>query len=68
VLPLGALLRDRAGRQGVLVVSGGRTAFRPVATATADAERVIVSKGLAAGERVVAQAAGVKAGVRVRTP
>ena len=68
VVPLGALLRDRAGRQGVLVVSGGRTAFRPVATATADAERVIVSKGLAAGERVVAQAAGVKAGVRVRTP
>jgi len=66
VVPLAALLRDRQGRQGVLVVEGGRTAFRPVETATADAKRVIVAKGLAAGERVVAPAAGVKAGVRVR--
>jgi RND family efflux transporter MFP subunit len=68
VVPLGALLRDRAGRRGVLVLSGGRTVFRPVETASADAKFVIVRKGLAAGERVVAPAAGVKAGVRVRTP
>ena len=68
VVPLRALVRDRAGRQGVLVVSGGRTVFRPVETSTADAKRVIVRKGLSAGERVVASAAGIKAGVRVRTP
>lgn len=68
VVPLGALVRDRAGRQGVLVVSGGRTVFRPVETSTADAKQVIVRKGLAAGERVVARAAGIKAGARVRAP
>ena len=50
------------------MVSGGRTVFRPVETSTADAKRVIVRKGLSAGERVVAPAAGVKAGARVRTP
>lgn len=68
VVPLGALVRNRAGRQGVLVVSGGRTVFRPVETSTADARQVIVRKGLAAGERVVAPAAGIEAGIRVRTP
>ena len=66
VVPLAALVRDREGRQGVLVVSGARTSFRPVDTASADAQQVIVSKGLASGERVVAPAAGVKAGMRVR--
>jgi multidrug efflux pump subunit AcrA (membrane-fusion protein) len=50
----------------VLVVSDARTSFRPVDTASADAQQVIVSKGLASGERVVAPAAGVKAGMRVR--
>jgi len=66
VVPLPALVRDREGRQGVLVVSDARTSFRPVDTASADAQQVIVSKGLASGERVVAPAAGVKAGMRVR--
>jgi RND family efflux transporter MFP subunit len=66
VVPLPALVRDREGRQGVLVVSDARTSFRPVDTAGADAQQVIVSKGLASGERVVAPAAGVKAGMRVR--
>jgi len=66
VVPLAALVRDREGRQGVLVVSDARTSFRPVDTASADAQQVIVSKGLASGERVVAPAASVKAGVRVR--
>jgi RND family efflux transporter MFP subunit len=66
VVPLPALVRDREGRQGVLVVSDARTSFRPVDTASADAQQVIVSKGLASGERVVAPAADIKAGMRVR--
>lgn len=66
VVPLSALVRDRAGRPGVLVVESGRARFRPVETAPGDATRAIVARGLAAGERVVAPAAGVKAGVRVR--
>lgn len=65
VVPASALTRDRQGRQGVLVVDGSRTAFRPVRTGASDGAQVIVAEGLAAGERVVAPAAGVKAGVRV---
>ncbi|MBI5716306.1 MAG: efflux RND transporter periplasmic adaptor subunit [Burkholderiales bacterium] len=67
VVPLAALTRDRQGRQGVLVVAGSRTEFRPVQTGASDGERVLVAKGLASGERVVAEAGGVKAGVRVST-
>jgi RND family efflux transporter MFP subunit len=66
VVPLAALVRDREGRQGVLVVNDARTSFRPVDTASADAQHAIVIKGLAGGERLVAPAAGVKAGMRVR--
>lgn len=66
VAPVSALTRDRDGHQGVLVVDEGRARFRRVETGVADEERVIVRKGLAAGERVVAVAAGVKAGMRVR--
>ncbi len=66
VVPLAALVRDREGRQGVLVVSDARASFRLVDTTSADAQRVIVSKGLASGEWVVAPAAGIKAGMRVR--
>ena len=65
VVPASALTRDRQGRQGLLVVAGSRTAFRPVRTGASDGAQVIVAEGLAAGERVVAPAAGVKAGVRV---
>ncbi|MCW5636287.1 MAG: efflux RND transporter periplasmic adaptor subunit [Rubrivivax sp.] len=66
VVPLGALTRDRQGRPGVLVVTGSRTEFRPVQTGASDTQRVVVERGLAAGERVVARAEGVKAGVRVQ--
>ncbi len=66
VVPVTALVRDRDGRQGVLVVGDSRAVFRPVETGVADAKQVIVGKGLAGGERVVAPAAGVKAGMRVR--
>jgi hypothetical protein len=66
VVPLAALLRDRSGRQGVLVIDGARTRFQPVETAGADAISVLVRKGLAGGESVVAVAADVKPGQRVR--
>lgn len=65
-VPLAALTRDADGVRGVLVVVDGRTRFRPVETGSADGERVLVRKGLVAGERVVAQAQGVRANVRVR--
>jgi RND family efflux transporter MFP subunit len=65
-VPLSALTRDRKGRQGVLVVHDGSTQFRPVETGTADERQVLVRSGLAAGEFVVAPAAGVLAGTRVR--
>lgn len=66
VVPLTALTRDREGRQGVLVVVDSRAEYRPVQTGAGDAQRVLVSEGLAAGERVVAGAASVKAGMRVQ--
>lgn len=65
-LPLTALARDGAGRSGVLVVVDSRTEFRPVQTGASDARQVLVVTGVAAGERVVARAEGVKAGMRVR--
>jgi HlyD family secretion protein len=65
-VPLAALLRDRAGLQGVLVIEDGRARFRPVRTAGADASSVIVVRGLEGGERVAATAEGLKAGTRVR--
>lgn len=64
-VPLKALTRDREGRQGVLVVVDSRTEFRPVQTGAGDGERVLIGKGLAAGERVAAKADDVKAGMRV---
>lgn len=65
-VPLSALTRDREGRQGVLVVAEGRAHFRAVETGAADARQVLVRGGLAAGEMVVAPAAGVRHGARVR--
>ncbi|MGE0874213.1 MAG: efflux RND transporter periplasmic adaptor subunit [Burkholderiales bacterium] len=66
LVPVSALVRNREGRQGVLLVEEGRAVFRDVETGPADEARVIVRKGLAAGERVVATAAGLRAGMRVR--
>ncbi len=66
VVPLTALTRDRAGRQGVLVIDAGRTRFQSVETGSADAGQVLVSKGLSGGEAVVAVAAGVVANQRVK--
>ena len=70
LVPLTALLRDKAGREGVLVVDGaghgGRTRLQTVETGGADASKVLIRKGLAGGETVVANAAGVTANRRVR--
>ncbi len=67
VVPVSALVRDGAGRQGVLAVVDARAEFRPVTTGASDRSRVVVREGLAAGERVVAPAAGVAPGSRVRS-
>ena len=66
LVPLAALTRDRTGRQGVLIVDGGRTRFQPVETGGADAAQVLVRKGLAGGESVVAASADAAANQRVR--
>jgi RND family efflux transporter MFP subunit len=66
VVPLAALTRDRAGRQGVLVVDDGRTRFQPVDIGVADARQVLVRKGLDGHETVLAEAAGVADHQRVR--
>lgn len=65
VVPLAALMRDRDGRPGVLAVVDSRAEFRSVQAGTADAANVLILQGLAAGERIVAKADGVKPGTRV---
>lgn len=65
VVPVSALVENR-GKPGVLVVVDGRAQFRPVETGAAEGGRVIVRKGVAAGDVVVAKPAGVKPGARVR--
>jgi multidrug efflux pump subunit AcrA (membrane-fusion protein) len=66
LVPLAALTRDAAGRAVVLVVDGGHARPQPVETGAADARHVLVRKGLAGGEPVVAVAEGVKANQRVQ--
>lgn len=65
-VPLTALTRDKEGRRGVLVVKDSRAEFRPVQTGASDAQRVLVDKGITSGERIVADADGIKAGTRVQ--
>ena len=77
-LPVAALVRDREGRAGVLVVRDGRTRFVPVRTGVSDGQSVLLAEatddtggaegaaGLAAGAVVVAPAAGVREGLRVQ--
>lgn len=57
VIPQEALTRDRDGRVGVLRVIEGRARFMPVTAGAAHAGRVVVRKGLAAGDPVVARPA-----------
>jgi RND family efflux transporter MFP subunit len=68
-VPLSALVRDRDGRPGVLRVQGGRAGFVPVRADAGDGDLLLVQGvgiDLSAGERVVAPAAGVRDGARVR--
>jgi len=66
LIPAAALLQDRSGRRGVLRVTEGRTGFAPVATGAAHDGRIVVREGLGAGELVVSDPRGLKAGMRVR--
>jgi hypothetical protein len=66
VVPLTALTKDRAGLPGVLMVEDGRTRFRAVTTSGADDQLVRVTAGLAEGETVVGNAAGVRTNQSVR--
>lgn len=62
LIPATALFQQGRER-GVLAVEVGRAVFRPVQTGATDGKRVIVRKGLAAGETVVRQPADPKAKV-----
>jgi RND family efflux transporter MFP subunit len=66
VVPLSAVTRGPDGATGVLRVNDGRARFAAVETGSGDGERVLVRKGLAAGDVVVAQPQGVKANMRVQ--
>jgi RND family efflux transporter MFP subunit len=65
VVPIASLV-ENAGKQGALVIEDGRARFRPLATGAADSARIIVRKGLAAGELVIADPQRVKTGSRVK--
>lgn len=65
-VPVTALTRDREGRQAVLIVVDSRAEFRPVQTGASDERQALITQGLAVGERLVAVADGVKAGMRVQ--
>ena len=66
VVPVSALVQNQ-GRQGVLVVREGRAQIQDVQTGAADATTVVIRKGMAAGESVIAAPLGVKPGTRVRS-
>ena len=66
VVPVAALVQNQ-GRQGVLVVRDGRAQFQGVQTGAAGAATVVIRKGMAAGEAVIATPQGVKPGTRVRS-
>jgi RND family efflux transporter MFP subunit len=65
-VPVSALVRDSEGRAGLLAVSGDRTRFVPARLGATDGQHVLVQGELAAGDRVVAPAEGVRAGMRVK--
>lgn len=65
VVPVEALVRNN-GRQGVFVVRDDRVQFQEVQTGAADAATVIIRRGLAAGQPVIATPKDVKPGTRVR--
>jgi RND family efflux transporter MFP subunit len=60
-VPRAAIVRDAEG-EGVLVVEGGVATRRAVTVIDWPAARLVVSEGLAAGDRVIADATGVADG------
>jgi RND family efflux transporter MFP subunit len=64
-VPVTALLRDRDGRPGVLVLEAGRARFAVVTPGASDGDQLLIVDGLAAGAQVVARPAGVRDGMRV---
>jgi len=66
VVPATALIRNRDGRTGVLVVEQQRTAFRPVGVEGAEAGAVRVVSGLREGEMVVRDSSGARDNQAVR--
>ena len=65
VIPASAVFQ--LGRAfGALVVTDGRTEFRPLKTGASDGARVVVREGLKAGDAVIRLPAGIKPGARVR--
>jgi HlyD family secretion protein len=68
-VPLSAVVRDADGRPGVLRVTDGRSHFLPVRAGADDGQSLLVQgieSPLRAGDRVIAPAAGVRPGMRVR--
>ncbi len=66
VAPAAALLQIQGG-QGVLVVRDGRARVQPVETGAIESGRVLIRKGLAAGDTLLANPQGVKPDTRVRS-
>ena len=68
-VPLTAVVRDSQGQAGVLRIEDGRAQFVPVQAGADDGQKLLVQgleAPLQAGDRVVAPAAGVRDGMRVR--
>ncbi|MBI3373777.1 MAG: efflux RND transporter periplasmic adaptor subunit [Betaproteobacteria bacterium] len=65
MLPIGALVQYQ-GKQGVMIVRDGRAQFQAVETGAADTATVLVRKGVAAEDAVIAAPQSVKPGMRVR--
>lgn len=65
VLPIRVLVQSQ-GRQGVMVVRDGRAQFQAVETGAADGATVLIRKGIATQDTVIAAPRGVKQGMRVR--
>lgn len=54
-----------SGETGVFVVQDGRATFRPVAVVDWPAARLIVTRGVAAGDRIITEATGITDGQAV---
>jgi RND family efflux transporter MFP subunit len=64
-VPLSAVV-ERNGSKGAMVVSNGLATFRPIVPGLQDGQRVAVPEGLAEGELVILNPAGIESGKKVR--